>query len=320
VNVVTTFAPGAAANFGLAEPPDKQTRYRRAHEFLDVVTRLWDGWEPGAIVAEKDTGRYADPARIHRIDHAGEFFSVAGPLPVPAGPQGRPVVVQAGGSEGGLALGATFADVVFTVAQTRAKAIAFRDDLRARAAAAGRDPDRLKISLGVIVLVGETEEDAAHRARELFGTLEVDDLARGVLAALGLTGRDLDEPIRIEDLPPAPVGEAGSEGFRRSTRALLAEHPLSARELVRRTAGGPAGGHRLVVGSPGRIADDLEEWFRAGAADGFTVMYADTTVDFERFARLVVPALVERGLFRPAEAGTTLRERLGLPLPLPYRR
>src|SRR6185369_12332214 len=144
VNIVTTGTPAAAANFGRAAHPDRDTRYRRAHEFLDVVTRLWDGWEPGAILADKRTGRYADPARIHRIDHDGEFFSVAGPLPVTAGPQGRPVIVQAGGSEGGLALAGRFADVVFAVAQTRAKAVAFRDDIRRRAAAAGRRPDDVK--------------------------------------------------------------------------------------------------------------------------------------------------------------------------------
>ncbi|MGW6129098.1 NtaA/DmoA family FMN-dependent monooxygenase [Cellulomonas sp. NPDC055163] len=312
VNVVTTFAPAAAANFGLAEPLDKKTRYRRAHEFLDVVTRLWDGWEPGAVVADRATGVYADVSRIHPADHRGEFFSVAGPLPVPPGPQGRPVVVQAGGSDGGLALGARFADVVFAVAQTRARAVALRDDVRARAAAAGRDPDQVKVSLGVVVLVGETEQDARDRLDELVATLPVDDLARGVLSALGLPGRDLDEPIGLEDLPEVPVGESGSVGFQLSTRALLAERPLSARGLVRHTAGGPAGGHRLVVGSPEQVADDLQAWWAAGAADGFTVMYADTAVDFERFARLVVPILVERGLFAAAEAGVTLRERLGV--------
>lgn len=312
VNVVTTFSPAAAVNFGLAAPPDKATRYRRAHELLDVVTRLWDGWEPGVIVADKATGVYADVTRIHRTDHAGEFFSVAGPLPVPPGPQGRPVVVQAGGSPDGVALGARYADVVFTVAQTRARAVAFRDDVRAQAAAAGRDPDRVKVSLGVVVLVGETEQDAQDRLAELASTLPVDDLARGVLAALGLPPRDLDAPIRAADLPDVPLGETGSVGFQLSTRALLAEQPLSAREVVRRTAGGPAGGHRLVVGTPQQIADDLQAWFAAGAADGFTVMFAETAVDLERFARLVVPVLVERGLFAPAEEGTTLRERLGV--------
>lgn len=314
VNLVTTYAPKAAANFGFAETPDKRTRYRRAYEFLQVVRDLWDGWEPGAILADKAAGRYADPDLIHETGHRGEFFEVAGPLPTPAGPQGHPVVVQAGGSEGGLLLGSALADVVFTVAQTRAKAVDFRDDIRARAVAAGRSADAVKISLGVIVLVGEDEADAHARAEELYATLPLDDIARANLAAVGLGERDLDDPIRAEELHDVPVAEGGSAGFQVSTRALLAERPLSARELVRATAGVPGGGHRLVVGSAEQIADDLEAWWRAGAADGFTIMYADTAVDFDRFAHRVVPILTERGLFRPAPSGSTLRERLGLPL------
>ncbi len=320
VNIVTTANPAAAANFGLPALPERAERYRRAHEFLEVITKLWDGWEPGAVVADKASGRYAEPAAIHGADHHGEFFDVAGPLPGPPGPQGRPVIVQAGGSEGGLSLGGRYADVVFTVAQTQAKAAAFRDDIRARAVAAGRRPDDVKISLGVIVLVGLDEGDAATRAEQLYGTLDIDLLARGVLAGLGLPDRHPGEPIGIDDLPDIGSGSAFSTGFQLSTRALLAEKPLSARDLVRRTAGGPAGGHRLVIGSPEQIADDLQAWFEAGTADGFTVMYADTPVDFERFARLVVPILVERGLFAPAEPGSTLRERLGLPLPDQSRR
>lgn len=315
VNLVTTYAPRAAANFGLAEPQSKEDRYRRAHEFLTVVQRLWDGWEPDAVIADQESGVYADTSKIHPIDHVGEFFSVAGPLPTPAGPQGRPVVVQAGGSEGGLKLGSELADVIFTVAQTRRKAVAFRDDIRARAVAAGRSADDVLVSLGVIVLVGEDEQDAADRAEELYGTVPVDTIARSSLALLGVPDHDLDAPIVVDDLPEIPLGEAGPIGFQISTRELLRERPLSARELVRATAGIAGGGHRLVVGSAEQIADDLEAWWCAGAADGFTIMYADTSVDFERFARLVLPVLVERGVFTPAEAGSTLRDRLGLPFP-----
>lgn len=225
------------------------------------------------------------------------------------------MVVQAGGSEGGLALGATHADVVFTVAQTKAKAVAFRDDIRSRAVAAGLGPDHVKISLGVIVLVGTDEADAAARAEELYRTLDIDSLARGVLAGLGLPDADPDDPIRIQDLPDIGSGSAFSTEFQVSTRALIAEEPVSARDIVRRSAGGPAGGHRLVIGSPAQIADDIQAWFESGAADGFTVMYADTSVDFERFARLVVPILIERGLFTPADVGSTLRDRLDFPTP-----
>jgi alkanesulfonate monooxygenase SsuD/methylene tetrahydromethanopterin reductase-like flavin-dependent oxidoreductase (luciferase family) len=159
------------------------------------VQGLWDGWEFDAIVGDKAAGIYADTAKIHSLDHEGEFFSVAGPLSVPSGPQGWPVVVQAGGSEAGLRLGSELADVIFTVAQTRGKAIAFRDDIRARAAAAGRNPDHVKVSLGVIVLVGETDDDVEERREALLGTLPIDELARGLLNSLGLPGRSLDAPI-----------------------------------------------------------------------------------------------------------------------------
>ncbi|MFC4069514.1 NtaA/DmoA family FMN-dependent monooxygenase [Actinoplanes subglobosus] len=315
VNIVTTGTPAAAANFGLAEHPDKETRYRRAHEFLDVVTRLWDGWEPGAIVADKATGRYADLDRIHRIDHEGEFFSVAGPLPVPAGPQGRPVLVQAGGSAGGLALAGDFADVVFTVAQTRGKAVAFRDDIRARAAAAGRNPDHVKISLGVVVLVAATEAEARRRERELYDTLPIERLTVALTRNLGLPDGLFgpDDPISPADLPEGIPDGAFSAGFSVSTRELIAEGPRTPREVIQRGAGGS--GHRLLVGSAEQVADDLQAWFEAGTADGFTIMPADTSVDFENFARLVVPILQERGLFQRDYADPTLRGRYELPWP-----
>ncbi|MEV5297985.1 NtaA/DmoA family FMN-dependent monooxygenase [Amycolatopsis methanolica] len=310
VNVVTTGSPAAAANFGLAEHPPKGERYRRAHEFLEVVTRLWDSWDQGAIVADKRGGRYADPDLIHRIDHVGEFFSVAGPLPVTAGPQGRPVIVQAGGSAEGLAVAGRFADVVFTVAQTQAKAVAFRDDIRVRAAGAGRHPDDVKVSLGVVVLVAETEGQARRREQELYATLPIERLSAALVANLGLPPDRFgpDDPITVADLPDRVPESAFSAGFSASTRALIADGPRTPRELVQRGAGGS--GHRLLVGSAEQVADDLQAWYEAGAADGFTVMPADTAVDFENFARLVVPILQERGLFQTGYRHPTLRARL----------
>ncbi|MCW2881061.1 MAG: ntaA 5 [Sphaerisporangium sp.] len=315
VNMVTTGTPAAAANFGLTEHPDKETRYRRAYEFLDVVTRLWDGWERDAITADKESGRYADLSRIHQIDHEGEFFSVAGPLPVKAGPQGRPVVVQAGGSEGGLTLAGDFADVVFTVAQTQAKAVAFRNDIRRRAAAAGRHPDDVKISLGVVVLVAATEEEARRREQELYATLPIERLTAVLTQNLGLPDGKFgpEDPITADDLPDTIPSGTFSAGFGVSTRALIAEGPRTPRELVQRGAGGS--GHRLLVGSAGQVADDLQSWFEAGTADGFTVMPADTAVDLENFSKLVVPILQERGLFQKEYSHPTLRGRFGLPFP-----
>ncbi|MFE6857703.1 NtaA/DmoA family FMN-dependent monooxygenase [Nocardia sp. NPDC057668] len=315
VNIVTTGTPAAAANFGLDEHPDKTTRYRRAWEFLDVVTRLWDSWEPDWLVADKGSGRYADAGKIHRIDHEGEFFSVAGPLPVAPGPQGRPVVVQAGGSEGGLRLAGDFADVVFTVAQTRAKAVAFREDIRRRAAAAGRHPDSVKISLGVVVLVAATEAEARERERELYAHLPIERLTANLLNDLGLPPGSFgpDDEITADDLPEAIPAGAFSTGFAISTRALIAESPRTPRQLIQGGAGGS--GHRLLVGSAEQIADDLADWYAAGAADGFTIMPAETAVDLQAFTGLVVPLLQSRGLFQREYSAPTLRERFGLPLP-----
>ncbi|KAA0081788.1 LLM class flavin-dependent oxidoreductase [Mycolicibacterium sp. P9-64] len=315
VNIVTTATPAAAANFGLPVHPDKETRYRRAWEFLDVVTRLWDSWEPNWLVADKESGRYADASKVHAIDHQGEFFAVAGPLPVAPGPQGRPVLVQAGGSEGGLKLAGDFADVVFTVAQTQAKAVAFRTDIRQRAAAAGRRPDDVKVSLGVVVLVSATESEARARAERLYATLPIERLTAELLVNLGLPEGAFgpDDPIAPSDLPDVVPAAAFSAGFSASTRALIAEGPRTPRELVIGGAGGS--GHRLLVGSAERIADDLESWYRDGTADGFTIMPADTVVDLENFATLVVPILKERGLFHRDDRPSTLRERLGLRFP-----
>jgi FMN-dependent oxidoreductase (nitrilotriacetate monooxygenase family) len=318
VNIVTTHNPAAAANFGLGAEPDKETRYRRADEFLDVVTGLWDSWGPDWYLGDAASGRFADADEIHRIDHHGEFFSVAGPLPVPPGPQGRPVIVQAGGSEGGRNLAGRYADVVFTVAQTLETAVAFREDIRHRAVDAGRDGDAVKISLGVVVIVGDTEQDARDRARDLFATLPIEDLSARLVRGLGLDpGRvGPDDPVHATDLPAElPDAPGGSTGFGASTRDLVirasaAGRPVTPRDLVERSAGGA--GHRLVVGTPEQIADDLETWFRAGAADGFTVMFADTAVDFERFATRVIPVLQDRGLFHRGYPARTLRERLGL--------
>ncbi|MGO3884653.1 MAG: NtaA/DmoA family FMN-dependent monooxygenase [Mycetocola sp.] len=317
VNVVTSFAPTAAANFGQDRPLEKADRYRRADEFLTVVRALWDGWDDDAIVADKTSGVYANPDRIHGPEHRGEFFSVAGPLSVPRSPQGRPVIVQAGGSPGGIALGAVHADVIFAVAQTVDRAVAFRTELRQRALAEGRDPDQLLVSLGVVVIVGDTEEEALRRADELFDTGDVVSASAGFVAQLGLDPERFgpDDAISIDDLPAVATG-VGPEGFLLSTRALLAEQPLTPRELIRRSGGG--GGHRTVIGTPEQIADDLEAWHRAGAADGFTLMPADIAVDFEAVTSRVIPILQQRGLVQREYAGHTLRENLGLD-PVPPR-
>jgi FMN-dependent oxidoreductase (nitrilotriacetate monooxygenase family) len=310
-NLVTTVAQHAAAAFGYTATPEKADRYRKADEFARVVLSLWDGWDDGAVVGDPASGRFADPARIGRLEHRGEFFTVSGALSVPPSPQRRPVLVQAGGSPGGLALAANWADLVFTAGQDLDEAVAFRADTKRRAAEAGRNPRQILTSLGVIVLVGESDDDVRRRVDELVGTTDLHAAATGVAVQLGLgaDALDPDSVITLGALDAAPHPPA-SAGFYRSTRALIAAAPRTVRDLITRSAGGA--GHRLLAGTPEQIADDLERWFRAGAADGFTIMPADTAVDFVRFAKDVVPLLQGRGLFQQDYTGTTLRENLGL--------
>ncbi|MFF0816032.1 NtaA/DmoA family FMN-dependent monooxygenase [Rhodococcus sp. NPDC003318] len=313
-NVVTTQLPSASANFGYAEPPEKTERYRRADEFVEVVTALWNGWDTDAVVGDAASGRFADPGRIRGPRHHGEWFSVEGPLPLPRSPQGRPLLVQAGASEGGLALAGKYADLVFSAAQTVDVARTLREDIRARAAAHGRDPDRVKISTGLITVVGGTEEEARRREVELRETIPLEPALRQLAAQLGFdeNALELDTVLRAGDLPQPASGAPRSAGFSASTHALLAEKPHTARELIHRFAGGA--GHQLAVGTGEQIADRIEAWFRSGATDGFTIMPGEVGSGLEAFVEQVVPHLVARGLFRDEYTHRTLRGNLGLEL------
>ncbi|WP_072803610.1 NtaA/DmoA family FMN-dependent monooxygenase [Rhodococcoides yunnanense] len=311
-NAVTSYSADAAGNFGL-EPLAKAARYARADEFVGLVVRLWDSWESDAIVGDAESGQFADRSRIHDVDHRGAHFAVKGALPLPRSPQGRPVIVQAGASEGGKALGSKYADVVFAAAQTIGHAVAFRDDIRARAEGFGRSPDDVKISQGLVVIVGETESHALQRELQLRDTIDYASALRGLEAKLGAEpgSLELDRVVELGRIADPSTSDAGGPaGFLSSIRSLVAQEQVTARQLIDRSASGA--GHRLAVGSPEQIADTIEEWFAAGAADGFTVMPADVHTDYELFAKHVVPLLVARGLFHAEYPSTTYRGNLGL--------
>ncbi|SNT30150.1 NtaA/DmoA family FMN-dependent monooxygenase [Rhodococcoides kyotonense] len=311
-NAVTSYSADAAGNFGVS-PLEKSARYARADEFVGLVLRLWESWDSDAVVGDRDSGLFADRTRIHDVDHVGEHFDVKGALPLPRSPQGRPVVVQAGASEGGRALGAKYADVVFAAAQTVDHAIAYRNEIRSRAEGFGRHADDVKLSQGLVVVVGETESDALHRELELRETIDYSSALRGLEAKLGAQpgSLDLDRVVELGQVSdPASSDAGGPAGFLLSARALIASEPVTARQLIDRSASGA--GHRLAVGDPEQIANTIEEWFRAGAADGFTIMPADVHSDFELFAEHVVPLLIARGLFHAEYPSTTYRGNLGL--------
>lgn len=312
-NVVTNAGDAAAQNFGLAAAPLHVDRYDRADEFIETVIELWDSWEDDAVIDNRVEGIYADRGKVHAIDHAGRHFRVRGPLNVPRTPQGRPVIFQAGGSEGGKALGSRYADGIFTTQTTLEAGVDFRNEMRARALAWGRDADGIKIMPGLSTVIGGTEAEARARSDELDSYLGEHGLLNQIAQRIGLPVEELDPdgplPWRLlGDLTPP---ESGSHGFFEAQIKLAKQENLTVRQLSRRIRSG----HRLIVGSPEQVADTIEEWFLAGAADGFNLMPDRFPSGAEDFVDHVVPILRRRGLFRTEYAGTTLRDHLGLPRP-----
>jgi FMN-dependent oxidoreductase (nitrilotriacetate monooxygenase family) len=312
-NIVTTAGDDAARNFGLDAQPAHAERYERAAEFVEVSRKLWDSWEDDAVVADAGRGVHAEADRVHAIDHAGRFFRVRGPLNLPRSPQGHPVLVQAGSSEDGKDFAARYAEAVFTAQQTLAEGQAFYAGLKRRAAAAGRDPDGVKILPGIVPVLGSTEAEARALDAEL-DRLIVAEHARDRLAKLLHV-----EPERLaldEELPASLPAEDEIEGAK-SRYTLVVElarrERLTVRELIGRLGGGR--GHRTFAGTPEQVAETIEHWGTHGAADGFNVMPAVLPSGLELFAEHVVPILQRRGLMRREYEGTTLREHYGLARP-----
>lgn len=307
-NIVTTFVPAVAANFGATALPAGPERYSRAEEFVEIVRRLWLGWQDGALVGDKQTGQFADRARVVPLDHKGANFQVRGPLTLPRSPQTSPVLFQAGSSEEGRALGASVADVVFTARNTIAQARAFYADMKQRARRNRRDPDGLKVLPGIVPVIGGTESDArARKARldEFAGDAELRKLALRV--GIPAAELHLDKPLPFDKIAEN-AGFRGSQGFRDAALALGGEEKLTVRDIIYRNGGG----HLQVVGTPEQVSALIEEWYREGAADGFNLMIDVLPDGLSAFVDEVVPLLRRRGVFRSDYRGETLRANLGL--------
>lgn len=309
-NLVTSQVEDEAGNFGFERHAEHSARYERAEEFHDVVAGLWDSWEDDAFLYDKESGRYYDTEKLHFLRHRGKHFSVRGPLNVSRSPQGRPVVAQAGSSDVGRELAARTADLVFTAQNFVHEGQAFCDDLRSRAERYGRRPDDIKILPGLVPFVGRTDEEAQEKLATVQALM--DD--RNAMAALARLTGDLDIYQFDPDgpLPPLPPSNAA-----KARQALIVELAREKNMTIRQVARfmGTTLGHRLLVGSPKTIADSLEEWLVAGAADGFNLLFPYFPGPLNDFVDLVVPELQRRGIFRTEYEGRTLRENLGVPTP-----
>jgi alkanesulfonate monooxygenase SsuD/methylene tetrahydromethanopterin reductase-like flavin-dependent oxidoreductase (luciferase family) len=282
-NVVTTAGPVAARNFGRDAEPDHGLRYQRAG---DLVARAVSAW-----------------------DTRTELIS----------PQGRPVIVQAGGSSDGKTLASRVGEVIFSAEQDIDRAREFRTEICQGAARFGRDPDEVVVLPGLSTVLGSTETEARER-RELLDEVLPQAYARerlGGQLGFSLDGLADDEPIPAELLRD-PDDAGGSQTFYRVIRGIIARENPTLRQLLKKLSGG--GGHRIVVGTPEQVADDIELWYRHGAADGFNVMPDVLPSGFDDFADHLVPVLQRRGLFRTDYESATLRGHLGIGLPQAPRR
>jgi alkanesulfonate monooxygenase len=308
-NIVTTANPDAALNFGVDEHMEHDERYRRAREFYDVVTGLWDSWADDAFVRNVEEGIFFDPAKMHVLNHKGKYLSVRGPLNIARPIQGWPVIVQAGASDAGRELAAETAEAVFTAQSDIAASRRFYSEVKDRMEKLGRSREHMKILPGCFVVVGDTVGEARAKRAKLDSLVNDANAIASLSIALGHDAAKFnpDAPLP-ENIPESNASKTGRD----NAIALGKRENLTVRQLARRL-GGYSG--LAMVGTPASIADEMEEWLETEASDGFTVMFPYLPGGLDDFCARVIPELQRRGLFRRDYEGATLRENLGLPQP-----
>lgn len=312
INIVSSFNPNVAANFGAAPLPPRSERYAKASEFLDVAKRLWSSWDP-AREGEIPDDRFWDAASAQAIDHSGDYFTVKGPLNVPVGPQGHPVIAQAGASEGGIDLAARHGEIIYCNILSRPAGQAFGKKVKDRAVAFGRDPSGIRIVPGLVVILGKSRDEALRKHELFSGTGSEDGLIARFVKDNGIDpdGFDPDAVLDAERFIP-DANRIQAVGMGLGLSDLLAHEKLTARQAVRRSEGH----HRLVLGTPEEVADAIIDLWADGTVDGYTLQPPRAPDDIEEFVANVVPILQDRGVYRTAYEQETIRDRYGLPYPL----
>ena len=310
-NVVTSLNDSEALNFGEDAHLPHDVRYDRADEFMEAAFGLWDTWDEGALILDRAPGRFADPSRVRRLDHSGEWFKSRGPLTVPRCPQGRPVIIQAGQSGRGREFAARWGELVFVIVPTLENCRAFRRDIREKAAALGRNPDTAIVSPAVYVVVDSSEEKAREKLAELKALAHPMD---SVVLLSEVFNYDFSAHHLDESLSDAVLDSiSGLRGFLNRVTELSGTQNPTVQDFIRYSGRGTLDELPTFVGNPAQVADEMEGWFRQGACDGFVVAATHIPGAYEDFAWWVVPELQQRGLFRSDYQAATLRQDLGLP-------
>ena len=298
-------------NYSKAEHPEHDLRYRMAQEYVDVAKGLWDSWEDDAFIRDQESGVFFDPEKLHRLNHKGEFFSVQGPLTISRSKQGRPILIQAGSSEAGKEFASQVADAVFTGGGSLEESARFYEDVKGRAAKHGRDPGEILILPGCNPIVGDTPAEAERKYQEIADLVVIGD----ALNYLGRYFNDLDFTQFELDEPFPDLGDFGRNGWESATdkiKQVVKDENLTLRQMALRSTTPKS----PFIGTPVQVADTMQEWFEAGAADGFMMNSSVLPQGFDDFVDHVLPILKQRGLFRTEYESDTLRGNLGLPMPV----
>lgn len=310
LNIVT--AIDGAANFGAASMPPSEERYAKAAEFTDVVRKLWRSYPSDAMVFDRDSGQFADRDKISPIRHTGKFFSVHGPLNLPAHPAGEIPLIQAGASPSGRNFAASVADGVFAAAPDIASGSELRRDLRRRAKELGRRPDAIRVLPGMHFFLGKTRSEALDLHREAHEHLSAAQRYAAVKSVLGIdiSSLPLDRPVTA-DMLPDPNQPVRSKTHADLLRKLITLRQPTVQELLSRPeVVGSA--HWVVIGTAEDALKEITEWIEARAMDGFIALPGGSTTSLELFFEELMPMLAEKGWFRSEYKGATLREHLGM--------
>jgi FMN-dependent oxidoreductase (nitrilotriacetate monooxygenase family) len=313
-NIITSQSPAALEAYGVDKGWDQAERYKRAEEFVQIVTGFWESLPEEALVADPESTVYLDPSHLRRLDYEGAHFTARGASSVPETPQGRPVIFQAGQSSDSRAFGARCADVLFTGQRIIEGARSFYSEVKTLAKSFGRNPDHLLVMPGLFPILASSEEEAKRHKRSLDDRLDSvslrAELARHLAVDVALLD-DLDAPIPYLEIEAnEPLVPIASRWHRTEMLKEARQHGWNIRELLFSNI---TGGHRVYVGTPEGFAEDMLHWVDTKGADGFNLNIDIQPTGLDLIADEVIPVLQRRGRYRTAYEGRTLRDNLGLP-------
>ena len=314
-NIVTSWSEPASRNYGYETQISHADRYVKADEFMEVAKSLWDSWSDDAIVDDKANGQYLYANRIRSIDHKGDHYNVEGPLNIPRGPQGWPVLVQAGSSKTGRQFASKYGEAVFTAHMEKSTAKSFYSDLKSLVKSRGRNQNQCLILPGLSPVIASTELEAKRFSEDLNELADTNEGLARLSSRFGGTDFShlpLDKPLSPEDFPDPSTVESARSRTEVIVGVVRKEKP-TLRQLLSKMAA--ARGHYVFAGTPEQVADLIADWFYDGVADGINLMPPVLPKMLDVFIDEVVPLLQKKGIFRTSYQGDTLREHYGLERP-----